>query len=634
MKNMHNWLNQTELFVFLHFFACNRNKRCYTDNQTYWYRETDQNGSIPAGVNMHSNDLEFSMTADLREHILSELPCGLCVARQDERLSVVFANSNFYRILGYESEDSAAQSERIGALDCLEEPARAEILARMQSMRASDEQTVALEARFQTRNGDSRWAIVHISRVKSSGGFWICAWMDISAQKRVEEELRVREEEYRIAVRQSDKIVFRYDIAQQTAYFPPEFADLFHCSTIVSLPEHLEQFDMIDANSKETLHELHAQIVSGTRATGSAVLQLNLRCGEDAEFDWYRVTYSLIYRADGAPSQAVISLQNVSEQHAREVAYQRWEKTYESMPQNSTAYLEFDLTQDRLCLQKGRLLPKLPSELHDSMENVLGHYLANFVHLEDRERIRAFTAREHLLTKYFRGVSLEKQEYRHKKEDGSYVWVRLSVQMLPDPYSCDVRASILLRDIDAQKREELTRMDQLRMDTLTGALNRGTFVQAANAAFASPRAGSLHALVMVDVDYFKCVNDRFGHSYGDRVLARISDLLRNALRADDLVGRIGGDEFALLLKNVASSDALIAKMDNLCAQLNQRISEDLSVSCSFGAATCPQDGACFEELYRKADAALYAAKEAGRNCSRLYAPDMGRPQPLFEMNEL
>ena len=99
---------------------------------------------------MHSNDLEFSMTADLREHILSELPCGLCVARQDERLSVVFANSNFYRILGYESEDSAAQSERIGALDCLEEPARAEILARMQSMRASDEQTVALEARFQT----------------------------------------------------------------------------------------------------------------------------------------------------------------------------------------------------------------------------------------------------------------------------------------------------------------------------------------------------------------------------------------------------------------------------------------------------------------------------------------------------
>ncbi len=92
----------------------------------------------------------------------------------------------------------------------------------------------------------------------------------------------------------------------------------------------------------------------------------------------------------------------------------------------------------------------------NSMENVLGHYLSNFVHPEDRERIRAFTAREYLLTEFFRGVRPEKQEYRHKQEDGAYVWVRLSVQMLPDPYSCNVRASILLRDIDAQKREELT----------------------------------------------------------------------------------------------------------------------------------------------------------------------------------
>jgi len=265
---------------------------------------------------------------------------------------------------------------------------------------------------------------------------------------------------------------------------------------------------------------------------------------------------------------------------------------------------------------------------------VLGYYLTSFVHPEDRERIRAFTARGHLLTKYFQGASLEKQEYRHKKEDGAYVWVRLSAQMLPDPYSSDVRASFLLRDIDAQKREELTRMDQLRMDTLTGALNRGTFMEAANAVFACPRAGSLHALVMVDIDFFKRINDRFGHGYGDRVLSRVCDLLRSALRADDLIGRIGGDEFVLLLKNVASSEALGAKMDSLCAQLNQRISEDLSVSCSFGAATCPQDGVCFEELYRKADAALYAAKEAGRNCTRLFTPDMGRPQPLFEINEL
>ena len=578
---------------------------------------------------MHQTDQEFPLTADLREHILSELPCGLCVARQDERLSVVFANSNYYRMLGYEDAAQAGESGLIGAIDCIEPITRAALFTRMVSLGDQHEQAIALEARLLRADGGYFWAIVHASRAESNGGLWICAFMDISAQKRVEEELRVREEEYRIAVRQSDKLVLRYDIAQQTVYFPPESAELFGCSSIPNLPDFLEEKRLINPDSVEAMRELHALIVSGARPTGSAVLQLNLSC-EACDYQWYRIAYSLIYHDGGAPAQAVISLQNVSEQHAREVAYQRWEKTYESMPQSSTAYLEFDLTLDRLDAQKGTLLCPIPPNLHDSMEGVLRYYLANFVHPEDRERIRAFTAREHLLTEYFRGTRLEKQEFRHLKEDGRYVWVRLSVQMLPDPYSCNVRASILLRDIDAQKREELNRMDQLRSDTLTGALNRGAFMEAANAVFAKSRNVGLHALVMVDVDHFKQINDRFGHGYGDRVLSRICDLLRNALRADDLVGRLGGDEFVLLLKNVVNREALQAKIESLCQQLNQRIGENIVVSCSFGAAACPQDGSDFEELYWKADTALYAAKEAGRNCTRIYEQQMSRPQVPFE----
>ena len=158
-------------------------------------------------------------------------------------------------------------------------------------------------------------------------------------------------------------------------------------------------------------------------------------------------------------------------------------------------------------------------------------------------------------------------------------------------------------------------------------------MEAANAVFAQPRNGGLHALVMVDVDHFKQINDRFGHGYGDRVLSRVCDLLRNALRADDLVGRIGGDEFVLLLKNVVNREALQAKIENLCQQLNQRIGENIVVSCSFGAAACPLDGTGFEELYWKADTALYAAKEAGRNCTRIYEQKMGRPQIAFEQAE-
>ena len=581
---------------------------------------------------MHQSDKEFPLTADLREHILSELPCGLCVARQDERLSVLFANDNYYRMIGYANASQARADGLTGALDCVEAGMRAQTLARMAVLDEAEEQAVALEARLRRRDGTVFWSIVHVSRADSGGGLWICAFMDISAQKRVEEALRVREEEYRIAVRQSDKLVFRYDIAEETAYLPPESAELFHKDVIRNVPARLQENDMIGPDSLDAFRELHAQIVGGVHPTGDAVLNLSLSCDKSA-FEWYRVAYSLIYSEEDTPVQAVISLQNVTQQREREIAYQRWQKTYESLPQSNTAYLEFDLTQNRMEAQKGALLLPVPEQVQGSMERVIQHVLSNYVHADDRERIRAFIAREHLLTQYIRGSRLEKQEYRHLKEDGRYVWVRLSVQMLPDPYSSNVRASILLRDIDAQKREELTLMDQLRTDTLTGALNRAAFLDAAEAVFAQPCNAGLHALVMVDIDHFKRINDRFGHGYGDRVLARICDVLRNALRADDLVGRIGGDEFVLLLKNVASREALLSKINSLCLQLNQRISEDIVVSCSFGAAACPQDGTGFDELYWKADAALYAAKEAGRNCTRMYTPDMGRPVPLFDSAE-
>ena len=569
-------------------------------------------------------------TLDPREQILSELPCGLCFARGDERMSFVFANTSFFQMFGYADAAQAAVEGFLGALDRADIAVREQIGGLIAALQGEEEPTAALEARLMRRDGSEFWSMIRIRRSESQAGILVCAFMDITAQKHVEDELRVREEEYRIAVQQSDKFVIRYDIEKRMAFLPPESAELFHTDTLFEMPERLIEDGVVNHDSLDAFREMCNQIITGSQPTGSAVLQLNLLCVKNT-FDWYRVVYSLIYRADGKPMQAVVSLENVTEQHAREVAYRRWEQTYRAMPQNNTAYLEFDVTQNRLELQKGALLENLPVECGNTMEEVARYFLERYVHPEDRERIRAFTAREHLLTEYFRNARLEKQEYRHLRPDGLYGWVRLSIQMLPDPYSSNIRASLLLRDVDKQKCEELSLKVQLHTDTLTGALNRGAFVEAAEALFASS-PGMQHALVMVDVDFFKQINDRFGHGYGDRVLIRTCDSLRSALRADDLVCRIGGDEFVLLLKNVLSQEALQVKINLLCEQLFQRISSELSFSCSFGAALFPQDGVSFEQLYGKADIALYAAKESGRNCAQIFKAGMGRQMELMETN--
>jgi len=568
-----------------------------------------------------------SLPAELRESILLELPFGLCVARQDAKRTILFANESFYQMFGYESPAAAQTEGFLGAFDRVDPKFTAVLEERASDLLSCGCAAASFEIRQRKQGGGTFWTMVRIQRAQSQDPVWVCAFMDISAQKHVEEELRFREEEYRIAVRQSDKLVLRYDIAKKAAYLPPESAAIFHQEVFYEIPERLENGGFIGPDSVDAFHELYDRITSGSVSSGNSILQMKF--SRNASFEWFRIAYSLIYREDNTPAQAVISLQNISEQHEREVAYKRWEQTYAAMPQSMTTYIEFDLTQNRLELQKGALIERIPPDMDQTVENVAYYFIDHWAHPEDREKLRSCLARDRMFAAYFRGVTPERVEYRHLHKNGRYGWVRLSVQMLPDPYSANVRASLLLRDIDEKKREELNLQNRLRTDPLTGALNRTAFIAQAEIIFGDAKPGSLQVLLMVDVDHFKQVNDRFGHGFGDRVLIRVTQILRSALRADDLVARLGGDEFVILLRNVSHADALTGKLERLRKQLYQRISEESAVSCSFGAAICPRDGSNFDELYRKADIALYEAKNSGRNCARIYHESMDPPITLF-----
>lgn len=147
-------------------------------------------------------------------------------------------------------------------------------------------------------------------------------------------------------------------------------------------------------------------------------------------------------------------------------------------------------------------------------------------------------------------------------------------------------------------------------DALTGALGRAAFIERFSAFLGQ---GGSHALLICDVDRFKSVNDRFGHPCGDRVLRAIVANLHSVLRADDLIGRIGGDEFAIALKNVPSRDALLSRLPALCRSARAPLRNGDTVTVSIGGAMFPADGSTFDALYEHADLALYAAKRAGRN---------------------
>lgn len=176
----------------------------------------------------------------------------------------------------------------------------------------------------------------------------------------------------------------------------------------------------------------------------------------------------------------------------------------------------------------------------------------------------------------------------------------------------------VFRDITERKKMEKRLSHLATIDELTGLLNRRALLAAITAEIARQhRSGSQSAVMMIDFDHFKQINDTYGHNAGDRVLQHVSDIARQSLRETDLLGRIGGEEFAVLLPDTDIEGARV-----LAERLRERVEttatrseggDDISMTLSVGICSLKQNERDASDLLRRADAALYKAKHGGRN---------------------
>ncbi|MCW8830576.1 MAG: diguanylate cyclase, partial [Gammaproteobacteria bacterium] len=163
-------------------------------------------------------------------------------------------------------------------------------------------------------------------------------------------------------------------------------------------------------------------------------------------------------------------------------------------------------------------------------------------------------------------------------------------------------------------------------DSLTQLPNRLLFTDRLEQAIVrAERHRETIALMVVDIDDFKLVNDSFGHEAGDKLIRAVGDLLSKSLRRADTVARLGGDEFAIIIENVDGEDDAISIADNLTTVLehNVRLDEqETFTSASVGIAMFPEDGADAGTLLKNADTAMFRAKEQGRRCFQFYKSEM------------
>jgi diguanylate cyclase (GGDEF)-like protein len=188
-------------------------------------------------------------------------------------------------------------------------------------------------------------------------------------------------------------------------------------------------------------------------------------------------------------------------------------------------------------------------------------------------------------------------------------------------------------DIVERKRTQSALRQMAHFDALTGLPNRLLLADRLAVARANARRdGHLLAVCYLDLDGFKPVNDTYGHAAGDRLLMTVAERMRRTLRAGDTVARLGGDEFVLLLGRLASAEQAWQTLGRLQSALTTPIelAPDTSaqVSASIGMTLYPLDASDADTLIRHADQAMYAAKQAGRNCVRQFQPDPRQVRPV------
>jgi diguanylate cyclase (GGDEF)-like protein/PAS domain S-box-containing protein len=254
-------------------------------------------------------------------------------------------------------------------------------------------------------------------------------------------------------------------------------------------------------------------------------------------------------------------------------------------------------------------------------EAVIGRQLTDFMTPASRRY-----AQKVILPDFFSRGSVRDIAYQMVRRNGETLDVLLSAVIEKDDGGQFQRSLAIMINVTERKKAEQQIEKLAYFDTLTGLPNRKLFQDRLDQTLAQARRRqSIVAVIFLDLDNFKSINDSHGHTQGDILLQRVAEQLQRCVRAGDTVARLGGDEFVLVLTSEPGEDKILAFVQRLCNTLHQPISlegQSVHITASIGVAVFPKNGQDSATLIKAADIAMYAAKDQGRNNFQFFSAEM------------
>lgn len=250
-----------------------------------------------------------------------------------------------------------------------------------------------------------------------------------------------------------------------------------------------------------------------------------------------------------------------------------------------------------------------------------------FIHPDDKHLV------EETIHRIKKGATNFYMEIRKKKKQGKYVWLAVEGRVVADKATNDKRVFGKFKDIDEKKKKEEALRYQSERDSLTGLYNNKVTKKKICEMLDDLDQPNTFCIA-VDIDNFKDINDTMGHLYGDTVICSFANTISETFK-DSIIGRIGGDEFAVLVFNSNGIEIKekCQKVNETLAKIFEGDSDFVSISASFGVTECMKQ-MTYDDIFMRADAALYYLKENGKGDIAFYRPDMSLSQRTFEEDTL
>jgi len=266
--------------------------------------------------------------------------------------------------------------------------------------------------------------------------------------------------------------------------------------------------------------------------------------------------------------------------------------------------------------------PQADNLLGRGRQPLLGRHLADQLHFESADPQRAYAWSE-ALDALLRGeLQALEESGRLIARDDQELWVELRARPVQIPDGPVGGAVVTVRNMTDFQRTALRMSYMAQHDALTELPNRLLMTDRLNQAISQAQRNRQQLAVMfVDIDHFKQINDQFGHAAGDEILRQVAQAMRWSIRASDTVSRLGGDEFLIILPDVSGATGAAEVAERILGALATPIpfgEHRIAVSLSIGIALYPGDARGPDDLIRRADAAMYRVKTSGRNHFRLY----------------